>query len=271
VAQRRVSVGGAEGPHPGKRLPHVSKICVATYATTEEEHFSGRRRPYQEAKSEEESLPLTKQQDGRVGAAMKGLLVRHRSENVDISGKSIPSLKQKSVFSFEKAADTNDFVAAGMQAQERSVVPSVDNDDFQETERHGLKRVNFYNPNDNPSSTEASARAERKRKKAKRDRVLHSREVAGKKPYFIMVNKQGEPYGDGLREWRAELNKLCRSLDPSVRDVRQQPHKKIHILKKRLTDKFDYSGVISDKFLLPLIGHRVSARRNLLMNELRAG
>ena len=85
-----------------------------------------------------------------------------------------------------------------------------------------------------------------------------------------MVSGSGTPYGDGLTAWKAELNKLCRVLDPLIRNMRHQPHQKIQLLKKRLTDNFEYNGIISDKYLLPLIGHRVSARRNELMNIIRA-
>jgi len=60
----------------------------------------------------------------------------------------------------------------------------------------------------NPLSTDAAERAQRKRKKTERDRELQKREDAGHKPYYMLVNKRGQPYGDGLREWKAELNKL---------------------------------------------------------------
>ena len=85
-----------------------------------------------------------------------------------------------------------------------------------------------------------------------------------------MVSGSGTPYGDGLTAWKAELNKLCRALDPLIRNMKHQPHQKIQLLKKRLTDNFEYNGIIFDKYLLPLIGHRVSARRNELMNIIRA-
>jgi len=69
---------------------------------------------------------------------------------------------------------------------------------------------------------QSEARTSRKRKKVQREATVREREVGGKKPFYIMVNAYGTSYGDGLGAWKAELNKLCLSLDPLVRDVCQQ-------------------------------------------------
>ena len=118
--------------------------------------------------------------------------------------------------------------------------------------------------------SESEGRAARKRRAVEREVALRKRQAEGKKPYYIMVSPSKTPYRDGMSAWKMELNKLCRALDPTIRDIRQQPHQKIQLLKKRLTDNFDYSGIISDQFILPLIGRRLSTTRNQIINEIKS-
>jgi hypothetical protein len=61
---------------------------------------------------------------------------------------------------------------------------------------------------------------------------MERREKMGQKPHFLIVDDRGRPYGLGAKSWRAELNKMCSALDPSVMDVRNQPHKPMMTLKK---------------------------------------
>ena len=91
----------------------------------------------------------------------------------------------------------------------------------------------------------------------------------GGKPYFLSVDDRGRPYGLGARSWRGELNKLCCALDPSVMDVRNQPHMPMLTLKKRLASKFEYSAEIDDDWLHGEIGRGVSTRRFQLMEMIR--
>lgn len=67
------------------------------------------------------------------------------------------------------------------------------------------------------------------------------------------------------------MNKLCCALDPSVMDVRNQPHKPMMTLKKRLASKFEYSDDIDDDWLRGEIGRGVSTRRFQLMEMIRNG
>ena len=113
--------------------------------------------------------------------------------------------------------------------------------------------------------SEYALRRERKRKQACREAEVERREA----PYFLSVDDRGRPYGLGARSWRGELNKLCCALDPSVMDVRNQPHMPMLTLKKRLASKFEYSAEIDDDWLHGEIGRGVSTRRFQLMEMIR--
>jgi hypothetical protein len=119
--------------------------------------------------------------------------------------------------------------------------------------------------------TESMLRRDRKRKQVSREAEVERREKMGRKPHFLSVDDRGRPYGLGAKSWRAELNKLCCALDPSVMDVRNQPHKPMMTLKKRLASKFEYSADIDDDWLRGEIGRGVSTRRFLLMEMIRNG
>jgi len=121
------------------------------------------------------------------------------------------------------------------------------------------------------AQTESALRRERKRKQVLREAEVEKREKMGRKPHFSSVNDRGRPYDLGAKSWRAELNKLCCALDPSVMDVRNQPHKPMVTLKKRLASKFEYSADIDDDWLCGEIGRGVSTRRFQLMEMIRNG
>lgn len=94
--------------------------------------------------------------------------------------------------------------------------------------------------------SESALRRDRKRRQVSSEAEVEKREKMGRKPHFLTVDDRGRPYGLGAKSWRAELNKLCCALDPSVMDVRNQPHKPMMTLKKRLACKFEYSADIDD-------------------------
>ena len=119
--------------------------------------------------------------------------------------------------------------------------------------------------------TESALRRERKRKKVSIEAQVEKREKMGQKPHFLSVDDRGRPYGLGAKSWRAELNKLCCALDPSVMDVRNQPHKSMITLKKRLSSKFEYSADIDDDWLRGEIGKGISNMRFQLMEMIRNG
>ena len=119
--------------------------------------------------------------------------------------------------------------------------------------------------------SESALRRERKRRQVYREAEVERREKMGRKPHFLTVDDRGRPYGLGAKSWRAELNKMCSALDPSVMDVRNQPHKPMMTLKKRLASKFEYSADIDDDWLCGEIGRGVSTRRFQLMEMIRNG
>jgi hypothetical protein len=119
--------------------------------------------------------------------------------------------------------------------------------------------------------SESALRRERKRRQVSREAEMERREKMGRKPHFLTVDDRGRPYGLGAKSWRAELNKMCSALDPSVMDVRNQPHKPMMTLKKRLASKFEYSADIDDDWLRGEIGRGVSTRRFQLMEMIRNG
>jgi hypothetical protein len=104
-----------------------------------------------------------------------------------------------------------------------------------------------------------------------REAEVERKEKMGRKPHFLSVDDRGRPYGLGAKSWRVELNKLCCALDPLVMDVRNQPHKPMMTLKKRLASKFEYSADIDDDWLRGEIGKGVSTRRFQLMEMIRNG
>ena len=198
------------------------------------------------------------------------ILTDHNNKTNAIVGKQTSKSDGKRVesttfFPFEEAVE-EDAVVQGGPSQ---CNPQADSDDdFVDPPTHdrGKKR----RLESDILRSESEARAARKRRAVEREVALRQRQAEGKKPYYIMVSPSGTPYGDGMSAWKMELNKLCRALDPTIRDIRQQPHQKIQLLKKRLTDNFDYSGIISDRFILPLIGRRLSTIRHKIINEIKS-
>jgi hypothetical protein len=63
------------------------------------------------------------------------------------------------------------------------------------------------------------------------------------------VNPLGYPYTYGIRTWKAELNKLCVSLDPSILDIRHQLDKDMRTLRKRLKESFGYSDPVDRDYI----------------------
>ena len=228
-------------------------------------------------------------QHARVEVASDGVTLNNAQRNVanDKSGRALSEVrlqtpstsssrglqklsKAQSFFPFEESMSKEDFPIDEETRATQYVEYGSTDDDFNEPlERSVLRsRITEFPAR---KQSESELRANQKRKKVQREAEVQKRQAAGEKPYYIMVSGSGTPYGDGVTAWKAELNKLCRALDPSICDVRQQPHKQMQILKKRLTDNFDYSDRISDRYLIPLIGHQVSARRNFLISKIKEG
>lgn len=67
----------------------------------------------------------------------------------------------------------------------------------------------------------AQGRRERRQKQSFREEEMGRREKDGKKPFYLMVDGQGVPYGPGRPAWVAEINKLVKWLDPSCTHIRK--------------------------------------------------
>jgi hypothetical protein len=119
--------------------------------------------------------------------------------------------------------------------------------------------------------SESEKRRDHRHRQKKREEESSRRESRGKKPYYLMVIRDGHPYGEGVNTWRAEVNKLAIALDPSVMDIRQQPHEDIMIVVKRLADNFEYSRPLSEEHLRGILGKQVMNKRHVLYNSIKAG
>ena len=54
----------------------------------------------------------------------------------------------------------------------------------------------------------------------------------GKKPFYLTVDSQGQPFGPGKAAWMSEINKLAIGLDPSCTHIRKQSYENVCIFKK---------------------------------------
>ena len=67
----------------------------------------------------------------------------------------------------------------------------------------------------------ASDRKQRGHKQVTREANATRRERAGKKPFYVTVDREGVPYGAGRPAWMNEINKLSIGLDPSCTHIRK--------------------------------------------------
>jgi hypothetical protein len=124
-----------------------------------------------------------------------------------------------------------------------------------------------------PSSTtiESAEHLQRKRRQQAYEAEVRKREDEGKKPHFVFVDSEGQPYGLGMTTWNADLNKLMRGLDPSYNDIRKQPYNKMETLHERLDESFEYSARLKKRWLRKKIGDKLKAYRFKVMEMIRSG
>jgi len=87
---------------------------------------------------------------------------------------------------------------------------------------------------------------------------VHSREKQGQKAYYLQVNHNRKPHGDGFPVWKLDLNKLARALNPSVMDVKEQPPTEMLTLRRQLRQNFDYSNPVDPIFIRQLVGNAIT-------------
>ena len=118
---------------------------------------------------------------------------------------------------------------------------------------------------------ETTLRKERRDKQKHRERQMCHREKQGQKAYYLHVNHNGKPYGDGVTAWKSDLNKLARGLDPTVMDVREQPLIEMATLRRRLRQNFEYSQPVDPILIRQLVGRAITQWRNSLWKKMDAG
>ena len=117
----------------------------------------------------------------------------------------------------------------------------------------------------------ASDRKQRRHKQATREADVTRRERAGKKPFYVTVDRDGVPYGAGRPAWMNENNKLSIGLDPSCTHIRKQTYEDVMIFKERLSHCFEYSGELNEEYLRGLVGRVVGRRRGELIKMIKRG
>jgi hypothetical protein len=117
----------------------------------------------------------------------------------------------------------------------------------------------------------ASDRKQRRHKQVTREADATRRARAGKKPFYVTVDREGVPYGTGRPAWMNEINKLSSGLDPSCTHIRKQTYEDVMIFKERLSQSFEYSGELNEEYLRGLMGRAVGRRRGELMKMIKRG
>ena len=121
------------------------------------------------------------------------------------------------------------------------------------------------------AASPTSDRKQRRYKQATREADATRRERAGKKPFYVTVDREGVPYGAGRPAWMNEINKLSIGLDPSCTHIRKQTYEDVIIFKERLSQCFEYSGELNEEYLRGLMGRAVGRRRGELIKMIKRG
>ena len=114
-------------------------------------------------------------------------------------------------------------------------------------------------------------RKRRRHKQATREADATRRERAGKKPFYVTVDRDGVPYGVGRPAWMNEINKLSIGLDPSCTHIRKQTYEDVNVFKERLSQCFEYSGELNEEHLRGLMGRAVGRRRGEHIKMIKRG
>lgn len=115
-------------------------------------------------------------------------------------------------------------------------------------------------------TTPAQGRRERREKQSIREEEMEGCDKDGKKPYYLMVDGQGMPFGPGRPAWVAEINKLAKWLYPSCTHIWKQTYESVQTFKDRLNDTFHYSGKLNEDYLRGMMGKAVTRKRAELIS-----
>ena len=78
------------------------------------------------------------------------------------------------------------------------------------------------------------------------------------------------PHGYGVGAWRATVNKLTASLDPSITNIHYQSEEAMSTLRRRLKENFEYRAPIDCAHIRKLAGKMVTQRRSRLIKSMEA-
>ena len=118
-------------------------------------------------------------------------------------------------------------------------------------------------------SSSSAERRQRRYKVAVLEGQRVERKKEGKKPFYLTLNNNGEPYGPDRPAWVAEVNKLAAALDPPCTHIRKQTYDDMCLLKDRLDDHFEYSGELNQDYLRSMLGKAVTRRRTDLISYIK--
>ena len=114
-----------------------------------------------------------------------------------------------------------------------------------------------------------SDRRRRRHEQASVDAEKARRQRQGNKPFYLILDREGRPYGLGKPAWIAEINKLAAGLDPSCTHIRKQTFEAVQTFRDRLDENFDYLGTLNEDYLRSLMGKAVTKRRSELISLIK--
>lgn len=137
--------------------------------------------------------------------------------------------------------------------------------EFQTTD----KTLQIVKRGDNIFPSAAMDRRTRRYKQSVYEAETSKRKKEGKKSFYLTVDKQGKPFGPGMKAWYSDINKLAKFLDPSCTHIRKQTYEDMCIFRERLNENFEYSDDVNEDFLRSLVGKAVTRRRSELISLIR--
>jgi len=114
-------------------------------------------------------------------------------------------------------------------------------------------------------------RRTRRHRQAAQEKEIAERKRNGKKPFYLILDAEGKPYGAGKPAWVAEIGKLAIGLDASCTNIRSQTYEAVTTFKARLNDSFEYSRTLNDDYLRSMMGKAVTKKRGELITLINKG
>ena len=90
-----------------------------------------------------------------------------------------------------------------------------------------------------------------------------------KKPFYLIMDQEGKPYGTGKPSWIAEINKLAKYFHPSCMHIRKQTYEDVQTFRDKLDENFEYSRPLNEDYLRALIDRAVTRKRGELVSFIK--